>query len=470
MCYLDETMNEKILKTNKSFYRNVTSFKLILIFILVSNTFSPGWAQNRTWRATGLIPATEEQLRGIPMASVPFAGDSLPPAVDLSANLPPPGNQGRQNSCVGWTVAYALKSYQEKIEEGVSFFDSSGKINPRRVFSPAFIYNQINNGRDGGSSFISALNLLSSQGAATWADMPYSENDYLSKPSRTTISRAKPYRIDYWRRVNVRDVKEVKAQLNAGYPVMAGVKTDEGFNNAGRGFIWQSTMGQVRGAHAILLVGYNDSRRAFKLINSYGALWGDSGYGWVEYTHFTRVASEGYVAKDAINPRRRTDVSPPSPSPRRTIYTKPTFTITNIQHNTYYTNRPDLGYFMRFDGKLSIPPGLGRQNQVVIYFYYDTGGGMPGRQLYSLNTHYADINGFAACGTASYPIPSPGLSTTWTAWIPYSALNLRVGTYRQTYSGPVYEPYTSYLVAEPVLFIDNFGVKRGSLVKFTVTK
>lgn len=107
---------------------------------------------------------------------------------------------------------------------------------------------------------------------------------------------------------------------------------------------------------------------------------------------------------------------------------------------------------------------------MVIYFYFDTGGSIPGRQVYSLNTHYADINGSAACGTASYPIPPQGLSTTWAAWIPYSALHLPVGTYRQTYSGPVYEPYTSYLVAEPVLFIDNFGVNRGSMVKFTVTK
>lgn len=450
------------------------SIKLILILILITNGFSLGWSQDRTGRATGLIPATEEQLRGIPLASVPFSGDRLPSSVDLSTNLPPPGNQGRQNSCVGWTVAYALKSYHEKVEEGTSFFDFSGKINYQCVFSPAFIYNQINNGRDGGASFITALNLLSSQGAATWADMPYSERDYRSRPSQSAKSRAQRYRIDYWRRVNVRDVKEVKAQLNAGYPVMAGVKTDEGFNYAGRGFTWQKTIGQVQGGHAILLVGYSDNRNAFKLINSYGKEWGDSGYGWVDYIHFTRVASEGYVAKDAVNtPSRTTPITPVNPNiPNvpRTTYSRTTFTITNVQHNTYYQNRPDLGYFMRFDGKLSIPPGLGRWDQVVIYFYYDAGSGAKGWQVRSLSVHYADINGFAACGTAKYQIPPQGLSTTWAAWIPYSTLDLPVGSYRQTYSGPVYSPRTSYLVAEPILFIDNFGVKKGELVRFTVTK
>jgi hypothetical protein len=460
-----------ILKIKGSLYGNVIPFKLIVILILISNAFSLSWAQNRTWRAAGLIPATEEQLSGIPLASVPFAGDNLPPSVDLSVNLPPPGNQGRQNSCVGWTVAYALKSYHERVEERISFLDSSGRLNLQRVFSPAFIYNQINNGRDGGSSFISALNLLSNQGAATWADIPYNESDYLSRPSPAVISSARRYRIDYWRRVNVRDVKEVKAQLNAGYPVMAGVKTDEGFNNAGRGFTWRGTSGQIRGAHAILLIGYDDNRQALKLINSYGTEWGDSGYGWVDYVHFTRVASEGYVAKDAVNPRpSTTPISPVSPNTRRKIYPKTTFTITNVQHNTYYPNRPDLGYFMRFDGTLTIPPGIGRWDQVVIYFYYDAGSGAKAGQVRSLNIHYADFNGFAACGTARYPIPPQGLSTTWTAWIPYSALHLPTGSYRQTYSGPVYYPRTSYLVAEPVLFIDNFGVQRGRLVKFTAAK
>ena len=219
------------LKIKDSLYGIGNLFKLLVILILVLISLSLGRAQNRTFRATGLIPASEEQLRGIPLASVPFSGDTLPASADLSANMPPPGNQGHQNSCVGWTVAYALKSYHERVEDRIPFYDASGRLKPQRIFSPAFIYNQINNGRDGGCSFISALNVLSSQGAATWADMPYNERDYLSRPSPAVTSRAGNYRIDYWRRVNIRDIKEVKAQINAGYPVMAGVMTDEGFNN-----------------------------------------------------------------------------------------------------------------------------------------------------------------------------------------------------------------------------------------------
>lgn len=451
--------------------RHIKIILMLLVFITAAAPFS---GQDVASRASGLIPATAEELRGIPLASVPFAGDELPGNVDLSVNLPPPGQQGRQNSCVGWTLAYALKSYQERTESGASYYTTSGRLDPHKVFSPAFIYNQINNGRDGGCSFITGLNLLSSQGAATWADMPYNEGDFTTRPSATAAARARKYRIDYWRRVNVQDVREVKAQLNAGYPVISGVLSDDGFNNAGRGFVWRAQTGQRRGAHAILIVGYDDARHAFKLINSYGDQWGDQGYGWIDYQHFTRVTSEGYVAKDAVTPGQETVIErtppvdrerivPPNPPPADNYHVYGIiFTITNVQHNTTFAGRPDLGYFMRFDGRLAIPPGTGRQDQVVIHFYYDMGNGVKGAPVRSLSPQYADINGFAACGAAPYPIPPQGLSTTWAAWIPYGALDLPSGT--------PYQPYVSSLLAEPVLFIDNFGVRTGGVIPFTVTK
>ena len=81
---------------------------------------------------TGLVPATPEQLRGVPLAYIPYSSDQLPLAVDLSKDMPPVGNQGKQNSCVAWAVAYVLKSYQEKIEEGQPYIQN-GKLNLSRV-------------------------------------------------------------------------------------------------------------------------------------------------------------------------------------------------------------------------------------------------------------------------------------------------------------------------------------------------
>ena len=86
---------------------------------------------------TGLKLATPEQLRGVPLAFTPFAGAELPPRVDLSKDMPPPGFQGNLNSCVGWAMAYGLKSYQEKLEQKRPYFKGTN-IDSNAVFSPSF--------------------------------------------------------------------------------------------------------------------------------------------------------------------------------------------------------------------------------------------------------------------------------------------------------------------------------------------
>jgi len=145
----------------------------------------------------GLNLASQQQMLGIPLASLPFSGTELPRQVDLSGDLPPPGRQGNQNSCVAWSLAYALKSYHEHREEKWPLTTMFGEAELAYVFSPAFIYNQINNGRDGGSYMRDGLNLLSEKGAALWRDMPYREDDYEAQPSGDVFDRARRFGVDY---------------------------------------------------------------------------------------------------------------------------------------------------------------------------------------------------------------------------------------------------------------------------------
>src|SRR4051794_11326797 len=64
----------------------------------------------------GMMPESKNKLAGIPLASTPLGGAELPSSVDLSDKMPDVGNQGGQQSCVAWAVAYALKGYQEDVE------------------------------------------------------------------------------------------------------------------------------------------------------------------------------------------------------------------------------------------------------------------------------------------------------------------------------------------------------------------
>ena len=47
--------------------------------------------------------------------------------------------------------------------------------------------------------------------------------------------------------------------------------------------VYDDASGESSGGHAICLIGYDDSKRAFKFINSWGSDWGLNGYGWISY-------------------------------------------------------------------------------------------------------------------------------------------------------------------------------------------
>src|SRR5450756_546557 len=67
-------------------------------------------------RGKGLILDTEDDLANIPRT--PDYRAFLPDRVDLSDQFPTPGDQGEQNSCVGWSVGYAARAYYANKVEG----------------------------------------------------------------------------------------------------------------------------------------------------------------------------------------------------------------------------------------------------------------------------------------------------------------------------------------------------------------
>lgn len=409
----------------------------------------------------GLKFTPADQLQGIPLASTPYSGAELPNAFDLSGQLPPAGNQGRQNSCVAWAVAYAYKSYQERKEENTNYL-TNGQVNLNVVFSPAFIYNQINNGMDGGSFFTDALNVLSQQGAVKWADMPYNDTDYLTRPTATQRDRARNYRIDFWRRVNIYDQKEIKAQLVAGFPVIIGAMVDREFfdrgkNLAGQDYIWREAGNNQPGGHAMLVAGFDDAKGAFKVLNSWGKDWGRDGYCWITYGLFPQVVREGYVMKDAIN---SADTAPrPNPVVNPTNDLPANLSVTNVQHNF---NDPQLGQVMRFNGTFNLPQNIGRNVQIVVKFYYNDGQGRKGLPVGSFSTYFMMPDGTAACGTPQ-STAVPGINQ-WFASMPYQFLNVPRGSYVRGQ----YQLRNTDLIAEPVLYVDNFAVQVGQLIPFYV--
>jgi C1A family cysteine protease len=53
-------------------------------------------------------------------------------------------------------------------------------------------------------------------------------------------------------------------------------------------------IGQV-GGHGMIVVGYDDTRKAFRIQNSWGRNWADGGYGWFGYEFWRGLTQVGFV-------------------------------------------------------------------------------------------------------------------------------------------------------------------------------
>lgn len=46
----------------------------------------------------------------------------------------------------------------------------------------------------------------------------------------------------------------------------------------------------------MIITGFDDSKNAFRIMNSWSAAWGDKGFGWIDYGFFLQnVIEGGYV-------------------------------------------------------------------------------------------------------------------------------------------------------------------------------
>ena len=116
---------------------------------------------------------------------------------------------------------------------------------------------------------------------------------------------AKQRRINHYFRV--RTVEECKLTLAYCGPVLASFEISNEWFTAPQGVIPPPSAGtQYIAAHSVLLVGYDDTKSQFKFMNSWGADWGDDGFGYLPYNSFEAAWDEGWfmdLASDFRKPR-----------------------------------------------------------------------------------------------------------------------------------------------------------------------
>jgi Cysteine protease len=274
------------------------SFFILLCGILLTTSCSredvinPGTVNEKHY--LGALHETAGMLSKIQYYKPKNFQKSVPSSVDLSNLMPNVGNQGFQNSCVGWSVAY-LKTAQEVKEMG---WDKNVY-----EFSPSWIYSQINGGVDQGAYISDALQLIVSKGCDFLSYFPYDMSNYLKQPDAASFARAANYKAYSYSQVG-RSVSDFKNVLAGNNLIVIGINVFPDFDNISIvDPTYDVVSGTSRGGHAICIVGYDDSMRAFKFINSWGNSWGLNGYGWISYDLIgnSTVVKQAFVLNDSAN-------------------------------------------------------------------------------------------------------------------------------------------------------------------------
>ncbi len=110
------------------------------------------------------------------------------------------------------------------------------------------------------------------------------------------------YRLDPYGSAQDQVLDNVKRALAAGLPSMFGFTVYSSmWGVGGDGEIPFPQLGEtVEGGHAIVAVGYDDDRKigthkgALKIRNSWGASWGDMGYGWLPYEYILEGLADDF--------------------------------------------------------------------------------------------------------------------------------------------------------------------------------
>jgi C1A family cysteine protease len=224
---------------------------------------------------------------------------ALPHKVDLSASafMPPVWDQGQIGSCTAHAASAAFMFDQNK--QRLSGFDPS-----RLELYYAERDLDGDTDADGGSTLRTACKTLASVGVCRADIWAYDEAQLRVKPSEAAYADALLHKAVDYSAVSM-DMNAVKTVLAAGFPVVFGTNVYESFESGGAAktgvIVMPQPAEQCLGGHALLLVGYDDTdtdtNHALKFRNSWGASWGQHGYGQFSWEYFLKYASDLWVIR-----------------------------------------------------------------------------------------------------------------------------------------------------------------------------
>lgn len=222
--------------------------------------------------------------------------EALPPSVNLRNEFPwVPYDQGPIGSCTANAIAGAIQFDRAKGGQQPDF-------TPSRLF---IYYNERamehSIAADAGAQIRDGIKSVAKQGAcreATWPYEPVEANPDThlfpphsppaTKPPAAAYQEAQHYKAVAYYRIQ-QSLAQMKGCLAEGFPFVFGFTVYDSLYDAGgnpkKVLPMPGGTDSVLGGHAVLAVGYDDSKQLFTVRNSWGPEVQDGGYFYIPYAY-----------------------------------------------------------------------------------------------------------------------------------------------------------------------------------------
>jgi C1A family cysteine protease len=221
---------------------------------------------------------------------------NLPKNIDNSKYDSPVDNQLNIGSCTAEGIVATVEHMEKKafgkhIDASVLFT----YWNTRSMMGEEYI------GVDSGAYNRTAIKSVVKVGLLDDSLWPYDTSTFANEPTRKMYTNMQSYDVLSYIRLDSSYgqsyVDRMRSFVFHGYPLFTGfVAYDDIWNVTKQQPVLQyPTVGVSKevGGHAVMISGYDDeiesnsgSKGAFRIKNSWGTDWGDSGYFWIPYKYF----------------------------------------------------------------------------------------------------------------------------------------------------------------------------------------
>lgn len=232
----------------------------------------------------GVVDSAKKPPKSKDYSAARYSETELPKRVDLRPYLTEVEDQSQTNSCVANAIAGAYEYL------GMRILGTAGDVSRLFIYYNARLIDGIEG--DQGSSIATSIQVLQEMGTCPEDIWPYEITQVNSKPHDEAYTEATRFLIEEAEEIPL-DLHAMRHCLAEGHPFVFSLTLFKSFDRASRrGRVPtpnpETEAGRTEhGRHAMLCVGYSDSRQVFIVRNSWGVDWGDYGYCYIPYAYMT---------------------------------------------------------------------------------------------------------------------------------------------------------------------------------------